>query len=110
MTSLFDCNRSVPLNLRVDLNRYLTRSLWVSRFVADCNHDRMDKSDTSDVEFREIVHRIEVNGESYQYKLTCIDLDPKKIVSVPMYLKKDRAIVDHYLAVVGERELSCGRT
>ncbi|KAF9286635.1 Inositol-pentakisphosphate 2-kinase [Mortierella alpina] len=71
---------------------------------------RMDKPGNSDVEFREIVHRIEVNGESYQYKITCIDLDPKKIVSVPMYLKKDRAIVDHYLAVVGEREMACGHS
>ena len=68
----------------------------------------MDKPDEDDVEFREVVRRIEVNGEFYQYKITCIDLDPKKIVSVPMYLKKDRAIVDHYLAVVGDREMSCG--
>ncbi|KAF9989605.1 Inositol-pentakisphosphate 2-kinase [Mortierella antarctica] len=68
---------------------------------------RMDKLDENAVEFRERVHHIEVNGESYQYKITCIDLDPKKIVSVPMYLKKDRAIVDHYLAVVGDKEKSC---
>ncbi|KAF9966929.1 Inositol-pentakisphosphate 2-kinase [Mortierella alpina] len=66
------------------------------------------RTDKSDVEFREIVHGVEVNGECYQYKITCIDLDPKKIVSVPMYMKKDRAIVDHYLAVVGDRERSCG--
>ncbi|KAF9940732.1 Inositol-pentakisphosphate 2-kinase [Mortierella alpina] len=71
---------------------------------------RMDKLDENAVEFRERVHHIEVNGESYQYKITCIDLDPKKIVSVPMYLKKDRAIVDHYLAVVGDKEKSCGST
>ncbi|CAO3572158.1 unnamed protein product [Mortierella alpina] len=69
---------------------------------------RMDKPEHSGVEFREIVHGVEVNGESYQYKITCIDLDPKKIVSVPMYMKKDRAIVDHYLAVIGEGEKSCG--
>ncbi|KAK5816725.1 inositol-pentakisphosphate 2-kinase [Linnemannia elongata] len=59
-------------------------------------------------EFHEACHQIKVKEEMFVYKITCIDLDPKKMTSVPMYLKKDRAIVNHYLATVGDREAACG--
>jgi hypothetical protein len=49
-----------------------------------------------------------VKEEMFVYKITCIDLDPKKMTSVPMYVKKDRTIVGHYLATVGDREAACG--
>ncbi|KAF9104966.1 Inositol-pentakisphosphate 2-kinase [Mortierella sp. GBA35] len=59
-------------------------------------------------EFHENCHRIKVKDEQFVYKITCIDLDPKKMSSVPMYLKKDRTIVSHYLAAVGDKDRSCG--
>ncbi|KAG9068558.1 Inositol-pentakisphosphate 2-kinase [Linnemannia hyalina] len=59
-------------------------------------------------EFHEACHRIKVKEEMFLYKITCIDLDPKKMTSVPMYLKKDRTIVNHYLTTVGDREAACG--
>lgn len=64
--------------------------------------------DAGSPEFHEACHRIKVKEEMFVYKITCIDLDPKKMTSVPMYLKKDRTIVDHYLATVGDREAACG--
>ncbi|KAF9359017.1 Inositol-pentakisphosphate 2-kinase [Mortierella sp. AD094] len=62
----------------------------------------------SSLGFRENCHRINVNDKEFVYKITCIDLDPKKMSSVPMYLKKDRDIVNHYLSTIGEHESSCG--
>ncbi|KAF9546578.1 Inositol-pentakisphosphate 2-kinase [Mortierella hygrophila] len=59
-------------------------------------------------EFHEACHRIKVKEEMFLYKIICIDLDPKKMTSVPMYLKKDRTIVNHYLATVGDHEAACG--
>ncbi|KAG0288827.1 Inositol-pentakisphosphate 2-kinase [Linnemannia gamsii] len=64
--------------------------------------------DTGSPEFHEACHRIKVKEEMFMYKITCIDLDPKKMTSVPMYLEKDRTIVKHYLATVGDREATCG--
>ncbi|KAF9151098.1 Inositol-pentakisphosphate 2-kinase [Linnemannia schmuckeri] len=64
--------------------------------------------DEGSPEFHEACHQIKVKEEMFVYKITCIDLDPKKMTSVPMYLKKDRTIVDHYLATVGDREATCG--
>ncbi|KAF9019223.1 Inositol-pentakisphosphate 2-kinase [Haplosporangium bisporale] len=58
--------------------------------------------------FKENARRIKVGGSEFEYKMTCIDLDPKKMSSVPKYLKKDREIVEHYLSSVGDREKSCG--
>ncbi|KAI7829832.1 inositol-pentakisphosphate 2-kinase [Gamsiella multidivaricata] len=60
------------------------------------------------LEFSENYRKIRVNNEDFIYKITCIDLDPKKIVSVPMYLKKDRDIVGYYLSIVGDRQQRCG--
>jgi hypothetical protein len=48
-------------------------------------------------------------GIDFIYKITCIDLDPKKMAAVPKYLNKDREIVDYYLATVGDRNVkNCG--
>ena len=58
--------------------------------------------------FKEDIHRIRVKGEDFDYKITCIDLDPKEINSIPMQQQKDRNIVSHYLAAVGDSETSCG--
>ncbi|KAI1297113.1 Inositol-pentakisphosphate 2-kinase [Mortierella claussenii] len=58
--------------------------------------------------FKENIHRIKLGEEEFDYKIICIDLDPKKMSSMPMYLNKDREIVDHYLSVVGDREPNCG--
>ncbi|KAG0051623.1 Inositol-pentakisphosphate 2-kinase [Gryganskiella cystojenkinii] len=59
-------------------------------------------------EFKEQYHKIVVNGEVFVYKITCIDLDPKKMSSIPRQLKKDREIVSFYLRQVGDNEPSCG--
>ncbi|KAG0264573.1 Inositol-pentakisphosphate 2-kinase [Mortierella polycephala] len=58
--------------------------------------------------FNEVSHRIKVNNEYFRYKITCIDLGPKKMSSVPTYLRKDHDIVSYYLSTVGDREPSCG--
>ncbi|KAF9577670.1 Inositol-pentakisphosphate 2-kinase, partial [Lunasporangiospora selenospora] len=58
--------------------------------------------------FSEATHKVKIGDEMFEYKIICVDLDPKKIKSVPMYLKKDKDIVDHYLSTAGEREPSCG--
>ncbi|KAG0087504.1 Inositol-pentakisphosphate 2-kinase [Podila epicladia] len=58
--------------------------------------------------FKENTRRIKVAGSEFEYKVTCIDLDPKKMSSVPKYLAKDREIVEHYLSTMGDREKSCG--
>ncbi|KAF9316317.1 Inositol-pentakisphosphate 2-kinase [Podila horticola] len=58
--------------------------------------------------FKENTQKIKVGGCEFEYKMTCIDLDPKKMSSVPKYLAKDREIVEHYLSIVGDREKSCG--
>ncbi|KAF9174575.1 Inositol-pentakisphosphate 2-kinase [Mortierella sp. AD010] len=58
--------------------------------------------------FRENYHWINVNDKEFIYKIVCIDLDPKKMSSVPTYLKKDRDIVNYYLSTIGDRESSCG--
>ncbi|KAI8600674.1 inositol-pentakisphosphate 2-kinase [Dissophora ornata] len=58
--------------------------------------------------FSEDCHGIKFGDQNFTYKITCIDLDPKKVNSIPMQLKKDRDLVDHYLSTVGEREASCG--
>ncbi|KAG0020003.1 Inositol-pentakisphosphate 2-kinase [Entomortierella chlamydospora] len=73
----------------------------------------LPKNDVSSVKgislgFREKYHWINVNDKEFIYKITCIDLDPKKMSSVPMYLKKDRDIVNYYLSTIGDRESSCG--
>ncbi|KAF9432085.1 Inositol-pentakisphosphate 2-kinase [Entomortierella beljakovae] len=60
-----------------------------------------------DTEDTERCQRIEVEGNEYIYKITCIDLDPKKVSTIPKYLRKDREIVNHYLTTVGDREPSC---
>src|SRR5690349_13034552 len=62
----------------------------------------------NNLRFREQCRRITVKGAEFVYKITCIDLDPKMMASMPLYLKKDREIVDHYLATVGDRGLGCG--
>ncbi|KAF9999160.1 Tetraspanin [Entomortierella chlamydospora] len=72
----------------------------------------LPKNDVSSVKgislgFREKYHWINVNDKEFIYKITCIDLDPKKMSSVPMYLKKDRDIVNYYLSTIGDRESSC---
>lgn len=56
---------------------------------------------------REYSRQIKVVGVDFNYKMTCIDLDPKKMTLVPKYLKKDGEIVSYYLAKVGDREPSC---
>lgn len=58
--------------------------------------------------FKENARRTKVGGSEFEYKMTCIDLDPKRMSSVPKYLKKDREIVEHYLSSVGDGEKSCG--
>ncbi|KAF9938460.1 hypothetical protein BGZ65_012750, partial [Modicella reniformis] len=63
---------------------------------------------TTTLVFQESSRRIKVMGVDFIYKLTCIDLDPKKVASVPKYLAKDREIVGHYLATVGDRGQRCG--
>ncbi|KAF9364006.1 Inositol-pentakisphosphate 2-kinase [Mortierella sp. NVP85] len=61
------------------------------------------------IQFQEHRRQIKVMGIDFIYKITCIDLDPKKMASVPKYLNKDREIVDYYLATVGDRNLkNCG--
>ncbi|KAF9185578.1 Inositol-pentakisphosphate 2-kinase [Haplosporangium sp. Z 767] len=58
-------------------------------------------AETDVLVFNEVSHRIKVKGEYFWYKIACIDLDPKKMNSVPMYLKKDHDIVSYYLSTVG---------
>jgi len=61
------------------------------------------------IQFQEHSRQIKVMGIDFIYKITCIDLDPKKMAAVPKYLNKDREIVDYYLATVGDRNVkNCG--
>ncbi|KAG0207719.1 Inositol-pentakisphosphate 2-kinase [Mortierella sp. GBA30] len=96
--TLKDCSIMITIR-RDDHEDQATRELYTQK---------IPRAKDEELVFHERTHRIQVNGEWFVYKITCIDLDPKKIVSVPMYLNKDRIIVDHYLAVVGDREPSCG--
>ncbi|KAK3844154.1 MAG: inositol-pentakisphosphate 2-kinase [Linnemannia gamsii] len=75
--------------------------------ITDSSRSKLEV-DVGSPEFHEACHRIKVKDEVFVFKITCIDLDPKKMSSVPMYLKKDRTIVSHYLATVGDREATCG--
>ncbi|GJJ69074.1 inositol-pentakisphosphate 2-kinase [Entomortierella parvispora] len=59
------------------------------------------------IEFKELHHRVVVNDVAFVYKITCIDLDPKKMSTIPMQLRKDREIVNFYLQKVGDGEVSC---
>ncbi|KAG0039735.1 Inositol-pentakisphosphate 2-kinase [Podila clonocystis] len=101
------------------LKLHFIREFLLSATLKDCSilitvRQWDDKPPTSftakDVlpRFKENTRKIKVGSSEFEYKMTCIDLDPKKMSSVPKYLTKDREIVEHYLSAVGDREKSCG--
>ncbi|KAF9428374.1 Inositol-pentakisphosphate 2-kinase [Podila epigama] len=65
------------------------------------------RNDVSQV-FTENIQWIEVNGRVYEYKLTFVDLDPRKLNNVPKYREKDKTIVEHYKEHVASSDIkSC---
>ncbi|KAG0326711.1 Tetraspanin [Dissophora globulifera] len=112
-----------PEDLPSSLKLHFIREFLLSMTLKDCSilitMRRVDHADDNSnaslvaveqegLMFKENIHRIKVKGEDFDYKITCIDLDPKKITSIPMQQQKDRNIVSHYLAAVGDSETSCG--
>ncbi|KAG0279957.1 Inositol-pentakisphosphate 2-kinase [Linnemannia exigua] len=104
--TLKDCSILVTIQ-RDDSTAVLTEAATGNWMSSRPSRSRLEV-DVGSPEFHEASHRIKFKDEVFVFKITCIDLDPKKMSSVPMYLKKDRAIVSHYLVTVGDREPTCG--
>ncbi|KAF9923447.1 Inositol-pentakisphosphate 2-kinase [Linnemannia zychae] len=86
--TLKDC--SILISIQKDTSAALESNIIDETASPRPTHLEVDESSP---EFSEACHRIKVKGEQFVYKITCIDLDPKKMTSVPMYLKKDRGII-----------------
>ncbi|KAF9903106.1 Inositol-pentakisphosphate 2-kinase [Lobosporangium transversale] len=101
--TLKDCSLLIAVCRADEIRKEADNASKESNFPSD----RCPGIGTQDPLFKENRQRIKVKDEDFIYKITCIDLDPKKMTSIPLYLKKDREIVEHYLSVVGDREPHC---
>ncbi|KAG0239199.1 inositol-pentakisphosphate 2-kinase [Mortierella sp. GBAus27b] len=101
-TTLKDCS------ILIAIRRVNSAEKTIDHVIDLVNGANRSNGVANKLRFREQCRRITVMGADFVYKITCIDLDPKMMAAVPLYLKKDRAIVDHYLATVGDRGLGCG--